>query len=404
MSVLVPALTVLLCRRQRTMAPEWAWGQGLCEAFLRESAGDAPVLVMESAAPLSTSAALDAARSPFIGVVLDDGLFWGPAGWETLRQSLVHAPHLAVIGPVSNEAAVPQQKVNPPFFYQTPSVLRLACHERRRLYEGQWQEIPALDPFAFLVRRSDLERLDPHLPLEQVPTCLARQGGMMAVALDTYVHRYPPMHELARPDLQARVPWEAKRVLDVGCAAGAFGAALKARQACHVVGIEVSPSLVDAAALRLDRVILGDVEALAPTTFTAEFDCIVCGDVLEHLRDPWRVIAGLAAWLKPGGRLVATLPNVGHWSIVVDLLQGRWDVIPFGLLCWSHLRFFTRAGVQRLFAGHGLTLEIVHGLTEDLPAVGETFLRQVVETLPDVDQEGLRTIEFVAVAQKPESH
>jgi 2-polyprenyl-3-methyl-5-hydroxy-6-metoxy-1,4-benzoquinol methylase len=251
------------------------------------------------------------------------------------------------------------------------------------------------------MRRVDLEGLDPQLPLPQVPTFLSQKGRTLAVALDTYVHRYAPMYEQPRPDLQAWVPREAERILDIGCAAGVFGAALKARQACHVVGIEVNSLLVEAAAKRLNRVIQADVEVIPPATLTAEFDCVVCGDVLEHLRDPWSVVAKLAVWLRPGGRLIATLPNVGHWAIVADLLQGRWDLVPFGLLCWGHLRFFTRSGVERLFAGHGLTLELLQGLTEEPSPAQEAFLQKAVALLPNVDRESLRTNEFLVVARKP---
>lgn len=400
MSAVLPDLTVLLCRGPRAPAPEWAWGQRLCEELLRGSGEDLCLIVLENAHSFTVSTALQATRSAFIGLVLDDDLFWGPAGWKTLRQVLASSPHVGTVGPVSNEAAIPEQGVTPPFPYQTPSLLHLACRERLHLYRGQWQEVPTLDPFAFLVRRADLEGLDLNLSLAEVPAGLSRQGRVSAVALDTYVHRYPQVYEQPRTDLQARVPDEARLLLDVGCAAGAFGAALKTRQRCRVIGIEIDPALAKVATERLDRVLVDDVEALPLATFAEEFDCIVCGDVLEHLRDPWATVAKLVAWLKPGGRLVATLPNVGHWSIVADLLRGRWELIPFGLLCWGHLRFFTRAGIERLFAGHRLTLELLQGLTVELPPLGEQFCRQAVTLMPDVDQEGLRTVEFLVVARK----
>ncbi|MGE0684802.1 MAG: class I SAM-dependent methyltransferase [Candidatus Binatia bacterium] len=200
--------------------------------------------------------------------------------------------------------------------------------------------------------------------------------------------------------MQERIPRDAACILDVGCAAGAFGAAIKARQDCLVVGIECNSLLTETAKTRLDQVVRGDVEELALTTFPAEFDCIVCGDVLEHLRDPWAVVTKLTAWLKPGGLLVATLPNVGHWSIVYDLLRGRWDVIPFGLLCWSHFRFFTRVGVEHLFAGSQLTIETLEGIAEALSPAGEAFLQQAVMLMADSDQESLRTVEFVVTARK----
>jgi 2-polyprenyl-3-methyl-5-hydroxy-6-metoxy-1,4-benzoquinol methylase len=360
------------------------------------------LIVLEGEAPtrFTTRKALKEAQTASIGVVFDDVSFWDPAGWETLREVLACSPHVGAVGPVSNEATVLEQRVAPPFPYQTPTLFRLACNERRQLYHRQWREVPSLDAFAFLVRRSDFEGLSPDLPLAQVPVCLSDQGRALAITLDTYVHRYGKMYEQPRDDLQALVPREAGRILDVGCAAGAFASALKARQDCYVVGIEANPALATSAAEHLDQVIQGSVEEVAATTFGAYFDCIACGDVLEHLRDPWAVVAKLAAWLRPAGRLIATLPNVGHWSIVFDLLQGRWDLVPFSLLCWSHLRFFTRSGVERLFDGHGLTVELLQGMTEELREPTKTFVERASTLVPHADSESLRTSEFLVVARK----
>ena len=203
-----------------------------------------------------------------------------------------------------------------------------------------------------------------------------------------------------RPDIQECVPTESHRILDVGCAAGLFGAALKQRQRCYVTGIELSTALAEAATSRLDRVLVANVETLPLTTFAQEFDCITCGDVLEHLRNPWAMVAKCATWLRPGGRLIATTPNIGHWSIVRDLLHGRWDIVPFSLLSWEHLRVFTRPGIEQLFHGCGFTLERLHGMMSEMPSVGETFLQQAATLVPGADLESLRTHEFLVVARK----
>lgn len=72
-------------------------------------------------------------------------------------------------------------------------------------------------------------------------------------------------------------------------------------------------------------------------------------------------------------------------------------------MCYGHLRFFTRAGIERLFREPGLTIECLQGLTEAVPAAGDAFIEQAVTLLPDADQESLRTVEFLAVARKPRS-
>jgi SAM-dependent methyltransferase len=346
--------------------------------------------------------ALVATQAPLIGVVTDDQALWGSSGWGSLQRILGTAGEVSAVGPVSNVATNSDQTMAPPFPYSTPWLLQCASCEHYHTYQNQWREVSSLDPFAFLVRRTELTKLDPTLLLDKVPACLAQQGEKLAVALDTYVHRYGTVYEWPRLEIQAQVPRSAKRILDVGCATGLLGANLKERQDCKVVGIEPNLALAQAARARLDHVLQEDVESLAISTFTAEFDCITCGDVLEHLRDPWTVVEKLSAWLRPGGSLVTTIPNVGHWSIVLDLLQGRWNVIPFGLLCWGHLRFFSRQGIEQLFAGHHLIIELLEGHTQ-LSPIGDAFIEQSARVVAEVDRESLRTHDFLVVARKRHS-
>jgi len=396
----VGKVSVVLCRETRAVTPEWAWGQRLCEEFLRTASPEVKIGLLEKKEKFTVSDSLALATTDLIGVVLDDVVFWDPVGWQGLCQVLLHAPHVAAVVPVSNEATVAAQRATAPFVYHTPTLFRLACQSRRSHYLGQWQEVSTVDPFAFLCRRAELERIDPELPLAHVPDFFSAHGRALAVALDTYVHRYGQMYEQSRPDLQAWVPREAEHILDIGCATGAFGAALQARQHCRVVGIELNPTLASRAVQQIDRVLQQSVEDLPEATFAEDFDCIVCGDVLEHLRAPWTTIGKLSRWLKPHSRLIATIPNVGHWSIASDLLRGHWDLVPFSLLCWGHLRFFTRAGIEQLVRGHGFVVEHLQGMEETLPPVGESFLQQVVAAVDEVDLSSLRTSEFLLVARK----
>lgn len=135
----------------------------------------------------------------------------------------------------------------------------------------------------------------------------------------------------------------ASSVLEVGCGRGATGALIKARRGCRVVGVELNPEAAAAAALRLDRVIQGDVQAVEPGE---TFDAIVAFELFEHLTDGQSFLERAAAWLRPGGRMVFSVPNVGHYSVVEDLIAGRWDYVPMGLLCATHFRFFTRRTLE----------------------------------------------------------
>lgn len=121
---------------------------------------------------------------------------------------------------------------------------------------------------------------------------------------------------------------------------------------------------VRAARGRLDEVLTGDVEQLEPAFEPSSFDVVICGNVLEHLREPGRLLRRLHGWLKPDGRLIASIPNVRHHSVVRALLRGDWTYEPAGLLDRDHLRFFTRREIEKLFHRTGFavaSLQVVPG-------------------------------------------
>ncbi len=171
-------------------------------------------------------------------------------------------------------------------------------------------------------------------------------------------------YENPRPEVQALVPLEARRILDVGCSSGALGAALKQRQRAEVVGIEVDAAYAAAAARRLDRVVHADVETLtAGEPELGSFDCVIAADVLEHLRDPWSALATLAQRLVPGGAAIVSLPNVRYWETFVQLgVRGRWPVRDEGIFDRTHLRWFTLGDARQLLEGAGLTVVSVEPL------------------------------------------
>jgi SAM-dependent methyltransferase len=151
-------------------------------------------------------------------------------------------------------------------------------------------------------------------------------------------------YESARPDLQAHVPRDARRILDLGCASGALGGALKRRQIATVVGIERSPELAMAATNVLDRVIVGDIDAVLGSSDLAgtAFDCLIAGDVLEHLVDPWRALSEASRLLAPAGTAVVSLPNVAYFGGWIRLVRtGRWPLDDTGVFDRTHLRWFT---------------------------------------------------------------
>jgi 2-polyprenyl-3-methyl-5-hydroxy-6-metoxy-1,4-benzoquinol methylase len=104
-------------------------------------------------------------------------------------------------------------------------------------------------------------------------------------------------------------------------------------------------------------------------------DCIICADVLEHLRNPYDVLKRFAGLLSDSGTIVSSIPNVRHYSILHMLAEGLWTYQPQGLMDSTHLRFFTKHEIGSLFDQAGLTVTSL-GANID-PAYGE-----VRESLP----------------------
>jgi len=148
--------------------------------------------------------------------------------------------------------------------------------------------------------------------------------------------------DAVNPDLLVKIPLTARTVLDVGCGTAATSLEYRRRNPrARLFGIEMDTDSARVAAQRIDHVAQVDV-ALNPLPFGDQlFDCIIYGDVLEHLVDPWSVLSQQATRLAPGGVVLICMPNLEHWSFAARLLKGGWSYQPMGLFDHSHLRWFT---------------------------------------------------------------
>lgn len=172
----------------------------------------------------------------------------------------------------------------------------------------------------------------------------------------------PDYHKLTRSEAADMLPSGLGRVLEVGCGAGATLAYLKKeRDARWTAGIEVVPEAATEASRVADKVWTGDIEHFDLPVEPASLDAILCLDVLEHLVDPWKTIKRLVAFLRPGGMLVASLPNIRNYKVVLPLLlRGEFRYDPAGgILDATHLRFFVRGTAIELLTGAGLAVERV---------------------------------------------
>ncbi len=146
------------------------------------------------------------------------------------------------------------------------------------------------------------------------------------------------------------------RVLDLGCAGGLFAARLRA---CGhvVVGVDVMPPA--GSEEHLDRLVVADLDAGLPVEVVERgpFDLVLALDVLEHLREPARLLRELHEVCCADSILVASVPNIGHWYPRVRIGLGRFDYDRRGILDATHLRFFTWRSFVRMAARAGWRAE-----------------------------------------------
>ncbi len=147
-------------------------------------------------------------------------------------------------------------------------------------------------------------------------------------------------------------------ILDLGTGPGVLGRYLATSKGCVIDGVEVHSMQVEMAAPAYRKLQVADLEQarLADLFPGNRYDIIICADVLEHLRDPGRILDQLPALLKPAGRVLLSIPNVAYAGLIADLIAGNFHYGPEGLLDATHLRFFTRKSLLSLLARHGLSV------------------------------------------------
>ena len=275
----------------------------------------------------------------------------------------------AAILPVTNESRHPRQQRAPAAPYMTLRELEESAaalaQQPASIERVMWDDV---DPYAYLCRTDLLRNVK--TPLRQV-----LRGREVAISSTDYVHRWSSMRGQVRHDLLDRISLDARSVLEFGCGEAPLGAALKARQRCRVVGVELDKKAAAIARRRIDDVYQGDVREII-NILNDQFDWIIGGDIVEHLDDPWSFLSDLRRLARPGGHLLLSLPNLANASVIGDLLQGRFDYVYMGLTCVGHLRFFTRRSIEELLALSGWTpVEITPQKLAITPQANELMAR-----------------------------
>ena len=191
------------------------------------------------------------------------------------------------------------------------------------------------------------------------------------------------------------------RVLEIGCACGATLREIGARSpSARLYGVELNDKAAEIAA-PYATILSMDVECLDPSQVAERFDYIVMGDVIEHLQNPWKAIENMRELLAPGGEVIASIPNVGHISNLYEVLSGNWTYKSMGLLDRTHLRFFTKKEIIKLFQEAQFDIQDMRYVTVPYPEIGKRLREELLslQTI-SVDAEDLDAYQWLVRAKR----
>jgi glycosyltransferase involved in cell wall biosynthesis/ubiquinone/menaquinone biosynthesis C-methylase UbiE len=154
-------------------------------------------------------------------------------------------------------------------------------------------------------------------------------------------------------------------VLEVGTATGYLSSEMT-KLGCAVTGIEQDPQMAEIARKHCREMFVADVEKIDYDQL-GTYDAIIFGDVLEHLRNPREILEQVSKLLKPGGKVLMSLPNVANIWVRLNLLFGRFNYSRVGILDESHLRFFTLQTMKQLATDSGFDVISVNATPIPLP-------------------------------------
>lgn len=168
------------------------------------------------------------------------------------------------------------------------------------------------------------------------------------------------------------IPEDVQRVLEVGCGSGTTLRTLKEQRLqegriCEVVGVDIEVEAISRAKEYLDAAYLMNAEEDELTEYPqGYFDLLIMQQVLEHFVNPWATLRQWLPLLRPGGYLIAGVPNIGNYRFLKRLiLNDEFAYEPCGILDWTHLRYFTLTSFNEFLTGAGLTLVKSLGLPKE---------------------------------------
>lgn len=200
-----------------------------------------------------------------------------------------------------------------------------------------------------------------------------------------------------RSEMLQFVPEHCQRVLDVGCGEGGFISAVKQMTQAEAWGVDINASSISIATDRIDKAICTDLTEDISILPDQYFDAIFFNDVLEHIVDPENLLKDMALKLAPEGVIIASIPNVRHYKVLLMLLRDKdFKYEKAGVMDESHLRFFTRKSMVRLFKAAGYDVQSVTAINKS-KSLRPVFIKLMTLGLIGRD---ISYLQYVVIAKK----
>ncbi len=345
-----------------------------------------------SAQACAPSTMLTLAHSDQVLVILNPAAIVSDNMLEAMGAVLANFPHSCVMPADPREAVAP---------WQIDYASRIGFERYVQRRQGLPASRPAsgLPPWIYLLNAQALRDVlakSPALSWDTIPQAMPEPA---CVAEHAFVHSYADYQKSDRREFLQLIPPEVKKLMDVGGGEGGFLRSFQAQRSAQVLLVEPNTASSEVARRNGIAVFNGRFEALDPQT-TDLFDCISFLDVLEHFENPLAALRHARDLLRPQGYVALSIPNVGHWSVVQSLLHGRFDYLPVGILCCTHLRFFTERSLRQMLANANFEIRVWHAQQSPMPADFAQALGVQSGQTPPWDLDSMNTDSFHVLASK----
>lgn len=200
--------------------------------------------------------------------------------------------------------------------------------------------------------------------------------------------------EHQRPEMLRFIDIDVRSVLDMGCGAGGYLNLLREKfPGIETWGIEIDEAAGSYAQSQGHNVLIGNGGDLLAQVPDGHFDLISCNDVLEHFTDPYSLLRQLRTKLKPGGRLISSLPNIRYYKPMFRyVFKGDWKYEPAGVMDNTHFRFFTKVSIERMYREAGFKILRNEGINAGKSSKPAILNLLAFGTMPDIKYPQVATV------------